>query len=244
MEGDITLNNQAINPAFLRASMHQMSRDSLAEEMLQKSSQYNWQSSREKTRRNGRSRDLIQEQSLNQPRLVKVLARKPLTDRGVVSNRLTRRGAAVSPQVVIDTNSLLYIEAKTIRNFPFSGISRRSSEPIRQAVKDTDEALGQFSLREGAEVRRFIGRSQSLLDLLSEARSHLSTYFPGSKLALRVITDPESVDDCQLVLFIMTNLAPENALSRLQQFDDAWWVDALDRAQGKLCITLEFPSDV
>ena len=71
-----------------------------------------------------------------------------------------------------------------------------------------------------SEVRRFIGSSQSLLDLLTETRSHLSAYFPGSKLALRVIIDPGSVDDRQLVLFIITNLAPENALSQLQQFDD------------------------
>lgn len=66
MESDITFNNQAINPAPLKGSMHQMSKDSLAEEQLQKSSQYNWQSSREKTWRKSLTRDLIQEQSLNQ----------------------------------------------------------------------------------------------------------------------------------------------------------------------------------
>lgn len=66
MEGDMAFNNQATTPASLKGSTRQMSKDSLAEEQLQKSSQYNWQFSREKPWRKGFTRDLIQEQSLNQ----------------------------------------------------------------------------------------------------------------------------------------------------------------------------------
>jgi hypothetical protein len=59
-------------------------------------------------------------------------------------------------------------------------------------------------------------------------------------LALEVIADPDSMDDQQLVLFVVLQLTPAEAFAKLQRFDNEWWLDAMDEAQGHLCISLEF----
>jgi hypothetical protein len=59
---------------------------------------------------------------------------------------------------------------------------------------------------------------------------------------LEVVTDPEAIDDRQLVAFIRTDLDPMGALASLDQFDRSWWLEASHRSRGKMCIHLEFGS--
>lgn len=217
MENDINFNSQMANSPLLRVSPM---RKYFSIEELQRNAQYDRQSLQERVWRKDRTASLIYQQNLNQSSIVKARRRNPRSDSEIVLKKATKRRDVISQQAIIETNSLLYAEA--------------SLKHPKQALED------HFSLREGAELRQFIEANPFLLDLLLESQSNISNYFPKSELALQVITNPEGVDDRQLVLFIITNLSPEDALAKLQQFDDAWWVDALDRAQGKLCITLEF----
>lgn len=55
-----------------------------------------------------------------------------------------------------------------------------------------------------------------------------------------MIADSDSMDDRQLVLFVVLQLTPAEAFAKLQRFDNEWWLDAMDEAQGHLCISLEF----
>ena len=97
-----------------------------------------------------------------------------------------------------------------------------------------------YTFRERAEGLWFLERYPFLVSLLLEAREKIGDYFPYSQAFLEVVTDPEATDDSQLVLFIATNLDPDEADERLEQRDEEWWLDSLGRAQGKLCIDVEF----
>jgi hypothetical protein len=97
-----------------------------------------------------------------------------------------------------------------------------------------------ISVRNNEAADCFLKGHQYLEPILEEAADRIDDYFPGSPLVLEVVNDPESTEDRQLVLFIVTDLGPAQAMERLDRFDEDWWVDALDKAQGKLCITLEF----
>ncbi len=97
-----------------------------------------------------------------------------------------------------------------------------------------------YAFRERASVFRFIEKYPFLSLLLREAYDKLRNYFPHSHLFLEVVTDPESINGGQLAIFIATQFASDKAIDRLDQFDADWWLDALDRAQGKLCIDVEF----
>ena len=97
-----------------------------------------------------------------------------------------------------------------------------------------------YTFRERTEVLWFLERYPFLPPLLLEAYDEIENHFPYSELFLEVVTDPEETDDSQLVISIGTNLNPDEADDRLDEFDDSWWLDALDQAQGKLCIDVEF----
>jgi len=92
----------------------------------------------------------------------------------------------------------------------------------------------------GAEVSHFLEVNPFLIPLLREAYTHIRKYFPSSKLFLEAVADPEVIDEVQLVVFIAANHDPDEASEALNRLDEDWWLDAMERAQDKLCITLEF----
>lgn len=97
-----------------------------------------------------------------------------------------------------------------------------------------------FTLRDKREVTFFIKRNPSLIHILTQARTEIKKYFPESQLFLELISDPDGVDPDQLFLYISTDLSPREARPILKQFDNDWWLAALERAQRKLCISLEY----
>lgn len=103
---------------------------------------------------------------------------------------------------------------------------------------DSLERLYAFRRRE--EVVNFLSDNPFLAPLLQDARPQIETYFRSyTQLILEVVTDPEAVDDRELVLFIQTDLPPEEALASLDQLDDNWWLEASRASRGKLCIHVE-----
>ena len=97
-----------------------------------------------------------------------------------------------------------------------------------------------YDVRKPAEVSRFLKEHPYLTPFLSEAYSHIRKYFQSSKLFLEVVADPEAIDEEQLVVFIAVNHDPDEASEALNRLDRDWWLDAMERAQDKLTITLEF----
>lgn len=98
-----------------------------------------------------------------------------------------------------------------------------------------------YILRERAEVIRFIEERPFLAPLLLEAHGEIAKFFgPYPHVFLEIVTDPEAARARQLVAFVSTPLSPDEALDRLARLDEGWWLEALERAAGNLCITLEF----
>lgn len=113
-----------------------------------------------------------------------------------------------------------------------------STVRVPQAVIQWLERL--YTFREREEVLWFLESYPFLASLLLEAYDNIGNYFPYTQVFLEVVSDPEATNDYQLVSSIATNLDPGEVIDRLEQFDEDWWLDALDRAQGKLCINVEF----
>lgn len=98
-----------------------------------------------------------------------------------------------------------------------------------------------YVFRRRMEVLRFLDVHPFLVPLLLEAYAKIGRYFePYHEVFLEVISDPEATNDRQLFAFIGTRLSPDQALDSLERFDEEWWLDVLDQAQGKLCIDVEF----
>ena len=97
-----------------------------------------------------------------------------------------------------------------------------------------------YTLRDANEVTRFLEENSFLIPLLQEARTHIKRYFPYSDVVLEVVTDPEIMDERDLVAFIVVDQRVENPGETLDRLDEEWWLDASERAQGQFHITLEF----
>jgi hypothetical protein len=104
-----------------------------------------------------------------------------------------------------------------------------------------------YTLVQRDRVLRFLNEHAFLVPLLLEAYGQIEAHFPPSRLFLDVVTDPEvagadagEVDSEELILSIATQLDAKGALDKLTQLDNDWWLAALPRADGKLCINLEF----
>jgi hypothetical protein len=115
-----------------------------------------------------------------------------------------------------------------------------SSEVISK--EDTLKRLESLYLpRDSARVREFISRNAGLAGLLLEAYRQIEVYFgTNPPVALEVVSDPEAEDFEELFAYIITSLEPGEALARLEELDESWFLDQLDRAGGKFNLNLEF----
>ena len=97
-----------------------------------------------------------------------------------------------------------------------------------------------YTVRKPPEVSDFLSDNVYLVPLLVEAYGKIREYFPSAKLILEVVADPEANKEKELVIFIRTNLPPDEALDRLELLDRNWWLDASLDSGEKLCIHVEF----
>ena len=66
--------------------------------------------------------------------------------------------------------------------------------------------------------------------LISRAEIKIKDYFGLTPLYL------DSLGEDKLVLSIITEKSPEEALNKLDKFDNEWWIENEKLAKGKLCI--------
>ena len=98
-----------------------------------------------------------------------------------------------------------------------------------------------YVFRNKYEVMDFAVNNSFLLQPLHEVCEYIRNYFRESAQAvLEVVTDPEFAEDQELVIFIHTDLSPEEAFEKLEQIDDEWWLDVPSNVRKKLCIDVEF----
>ncbi len=115
----------------------------------------------------------------------------------------------------------------------------RVSPIIRQWLKQ------EYNFRDSPpdEVLGFIEQYPFLATLLIDTYFEVRKYFPDGRIYLEVMAEPDSdsQDDIHLTAYVETKLNPAEAVRKLRDFDRAWWLNALPRAQGRLSIDVEFP---
>jgi hypothetical protein len=138
-----------------------------------------------------------------------------------------------------------FVSASLIISPGYSEMTAGWQEPGLSLVRASEL---QFALleqrclfRRRDEVIRFLKVYPFLVPLLLEACDKIAEYFAAfSGVVLEVITDPEAENDRELFAFIRTSLPPVEAFDGLDRLDEEWWLDASDKAKGKLCIHVEF----
>lgn len=124
-----------------------------------------------------------------------------------------------------------------------AGISKEmglSKSEVKEILISLKKLKDSYAFRDSKAVISYLVNHSSLIPLLLEAYGKIPNYFPHSQVFLQIVTDPEMIDDEQLVIYIGTDLAPDKAVDRLEALDENWWLDASLETDGELCIHLEF----
>lgn len=110
-------------------------------------------------------------------------------------------------------------------------------------IKDEDKlksVIAAFNLMNSSLVIRFLRENLHLVRLILTARSKIADYFgQTTPLALSIAQDPDEGAE-ELYFFIQTKLSAKEAVPLLEEFEEAWWLDALPQARCKMTIKLEY----
>ncbi len=100
-------------------------------------------------------------------------------------------------------------------------------------------AIG-YIVKNPIQVSAFLGSYPFFGKLLPSIKSKIETYFGDAPVYLEVTSDPEIPGDVILEVAISPLDEPAQALKKLRQLDQDWWLEAMDETQDKLDITLEY----
>jgi hypothetical protein len=95
-----------------------------------------------------------------------------------------------------------------------------------------------YRVQDDKTVIAFLNDNPELSPLLLETYSQIAIYFHDPQCYLELLSDPE-INLKQLLLSIVTHLNLDEAIQKLDEFREDWWLDNLPRAQGKLLIDVD-----
>ena len=102
-----------------------------------------------------------------------------------------------------------------------------------------DRVRAAYEFSDEDEVTARLEEYPFLIPLLEEARGYLAKHF-GPDAPVRI--DPASDitgEDRSLFARVATDLPPRQALDRLNDFDEEWWLDALSASRNLLHFDVE-----
>jgi hypothetical protein len=102
-------------------------------------------------------------------------------------------------------------------------------------------ATANYQIEEPLAVAEFLRQHPFLDGLLIEARQQISHVFgQATPVELRLYDEPEYRGNPELYAEILTSLTVEESLTLQETLDQNWWLDNLDRGQGKFHIMVGF----
>ena len=119
----------------------------------------------------------------------------------------------------------------------------RYTSSLRKSVGDKIEEYSKYyDILNLKEISDYIVINTEVVDILEEAFVFLKRYFGNKfkKLTLRLVHDPEIINEKYLVVDISTKLSPLEALKKLDNFDENWWLDKVEEFDNNLIFNIDF----
>lgn len=123
----------------------------------------------------------------------------------------------------------------------------RGVSTLHLATVQVQQLAPLYTLREPIELVQFFRTHLSLVPLLIEVYHKVKLYLLDAQVFLQFVADSDSDNmearstNGDLVVSIVTQLSPADAVLNLQQFYEQWWLYTADEAQDKekICFNLE-----
>lgn len=98
----------------------------------------------------------------------------------------------------------------------------------------------EYEIADEDAILEFLERYPDVAPLLSDIRANIRRFFGEEPVRLELSYDPECPEvDPDLVANIQTLYRSQEALDRLHQFDDAWWIKKLGETNAPLIVSIE-----
>lgn len=108
-------------------------------------------------------------------------------------------------------------------------------------LSQQQQILNYYTIEEINDVVKYLNKHPQLINLLLKAPSEIKKYFPVEKLRLKLYVDPESPQWEYLILAICANsVHVDEALNKLDNFNESWWNNASRGVAVNLSIDVEF----
>jgi len=118
---------------------------------------------------------------------------------------------------------------------------KRGSSTIVLGIEYREWVERVFVLECRAEVLEFLEVNPDIAPLIAATYYQIPFYFESAPLVLRVEDGfDEDDEEPQLALYIPTDLPPAEALAKLRELDQNWWLDAMDLAHGKMTVNIMY----
>jgi len=110
------------------------------------------------------------------------------------------------------------------------------------SVLNNNNKLKNIYILEGDvnEICEYLSKNKELWTwILDKIPTKLNQYFPEAKLVLKKIPSFEENEKSEILIYIQTHLNPEEAIEKLFQFDEEWWLDVPFKIRNHICIDVE-----
>ncbi|NOX63892.1 MAG: hypothetical protein GXP42_18400 [Chloroflexi bacterium] len=114
-------------------------------------------------------------------------------------------------------------------------------DPILVADSPPRELEERYSFRNASAVSAYLSRHPTLTDLLSDSYEHLRDIFGSEpEFVLEVVRDPEALHpEDYLFVNIRTSMPVDEAIERLDRFDEIWYLDQIEKFGNLINFSLE-----
>jgi hypothetical protein len=171
------------------------------------------------------------------PELERILSQAQQLDRASQIQLISRLSNQTQPQP--EENPWLAIAGSLVDD-PFFDDYIAEIDRDRQEIDSLGQSINGYILLEPSSAIDFIQEHQELVALLNESYKEIRKYFPTENLKLELVSDREIAEDQQLFVYVCTSMSVTDALQKLDEFDQRWWLERIDRANGLLNFNLRF----
>jgi len=88
------------------------------------------------------------------------------------------------------------------------------------------------------DAAAYLNQNEAIHSLVKEAMAKLWHYFPGAPQSVSLLQNDDTSERPEIVLAVITQMQLSRALELLDKFDSDWWIDAMNRANGQMTVTI------
>ncbi len=125
---------------------------------------------------------------------------------------------------------------------PYNEIAELIDREVHQKTLAQINVLArEYEIRNPSKVAEFLSENIFLLDLLKVMPGKLKKFFGKNvKLAVELFAEPEMPSSKEIFVLVLTKEGATKARLKMDEFDEKWWLENMDRANCKLNVSLEY----